>query len=363
METSMKKPATRLLSLDVMRGMTIAGMIVVNNAGGPQSYDYLRHSAWNGLTPCDLVFPFFLFIMGVTTYLSLSKNGFRMSWPVMRRVMWRAAMIILIGWALHWVELACKGEPLAFAKLRLTGVLPRIGLCFGIVSLMALCMSRKAMAWSAAALLAVYTVLVCCFNGYEADATNFNAVFDRLVVGEAHIYHKSPVDPEGLAGTLSAVAHTIIGFCCGATIKSRRPLADRILSLFTAGFLLMAGGFILTEWMPLNKRIWSPTFVLVTTGLAALLLAALVYIIDIRGKRGWSRFFESFGVNPLFLYVMSELIAVFVGRFGNKPAIYGGFLSVFPDPYVASAAYAVCFMLLTGAIAYPLYRRRIYIKL
>ena len=363
MEAAVTTKSKRLLSLDVMRGMTIVGMIVVNNAGGPQSYDYLRHSAWNGLTPCDLVFPFFLFIMGVTTYLSLSKSGFRMSAPVMRKILWRAAMIILIGWALHWIELLCKGTPWAFDRLRLTGVLPRIGLCFGIVSVMALCMSRRAMAWCAVALLAVYTILVCGFNGYAQDATNFNAVIDRFLIGEAHLYHKSPVDPEGLAGTISAVAHTIIGFCCGALIKSQKTLSERTVSLFVTGFLLMAGGFLLTEWMPLNKRIWSPTFVLVTAGLAAMLLATLIYFIDIEGKRSWSRFFENFGVNPLFLYVLSELLAIVISNIGCKPAIYAGLLSIFPDPYLASAAYAVGFMLLLGAVGYPLYRRHIYIKL
>lgn len=359
----MASKTARLLSLDVMRGITIVGMIVVNNAGGPMSYDSLRHSAWNGLTPCDLVFPFFLFIMGVTTYLSLSKSDFKASWPVIRKILWRACMIIFIGVALHWIELACKGAPWDFGRLRLTGVLPRIGLCFGIVSLMALCMSRRAMAWTAVVLLALYTVLVCACNGYVADETNFNAIVDRFLIGEAHLYHKSPIDPEGLAGTISAVAHTIIGFCCGALIKSRRPLADRTVTLFVAGFLLMAGGFLLMEWMPLNKRIWSPTFVLATTGLAALLLATLINVIDMRGKRSWSVFFESFGVNPLFLYVLSELMAIVMGRFGNKKAVYEGILSVCPDPYLASAAYAVAFMLVIGAIGYPLYRRRIYIKL
>ncbi len=353
----------RLLSLDVMRGMTFVGMIVVNNAGGPQSYESLRHSTWNGLTPCDLVFPFFLFIMGVTTFLSLSKSGFKASWPVIRKILWRAGMIVVIGWALHWFELACKGAPYDFGQLRLTGVLPRIGLCFGIVSLMSLCMSRRTMAWSAVVLLAVYTFLLCAFNGYMADETNFNAVIDRFLIGEQHLYHKSPIDPEGLAGTIPAVAHTIIGFCCGAMIKSRNPLADRTVVLFTCGFLLMASGFLLTEWLPLNKRIWSPTFVLVTTGLAALLLATLIYLTDMRRLRSWSVFFESFGVNPLFLYVLSELMAVVMSRFTYKKAVYESILSVCPDPYLASAIYAVAFMLIVGAVAYPLYRRHIYIKL
>lgn len=357
----MASKAGRLLSLDVMRGITIVGMIVVNNAG--QSYDSLRHSAWNGLTPCDLVFPFFLFIMGVTTYLSLSKTDFKASRAVVRKILWRAGMIILIGWAIHWVELACKGTPWDWGRLRLTGVLPRIGLCFGIVSLMALCMSRKAMAWSAVVLLAVYTALVCFFNGYEADESNFNSVIDRFLIGEAHLYHKSPVDPEGLAGTIAAVAHTIIGFCCGALVKSRKPLAERTVVVFATGFLLMAGGFLLVEWLPLNKRIWSPTFVLVTTGLAASLLATLIYIIDMRDCRSWSKFFESFGVNPLFLYVLSELMAIFMSSFGDKRAVHEAILALCPDPRLASALYAIAFMLIVGAIAYPLYRRRIYIKL
>ncbi len=353
----------RLLSLDVMRGITIVGMIVVNNAGGPLSYGSLRHSAWNGLTPCDLVFPFFLFIMGVTTYLSMSKAGFRPSAPLVGKILKRSILIILVGWALQWFGMVCKGNPWDFAHLRLSGVLPRIGLCFGIVSLMSVFMSRRAMAWTAVALLAVYTVLVCAFNGYACDASNFNAVFDRLVLGEGHIYHKSPVDPEGLAGTISAVAHTIIGFCCGAIVKSERPMAERTTALFAVGFALMASGFLLVEWMPLNKRIWSPTYVLVTTGLAAMLLAALIYVIDMRGRRRWSVFFESFGVNPLFLYVLSEILAVLMGRFGNKPAVYEVLLSLTGNPYVASAVYAVAFMLIVGAVGWPLYRRKIYIKL
>lgn len=353
----------RLLSLDVMRGMTIVGMIIVNNAGGPLSYDSLRHSAWNGLTPCDLVFPFFLFIMGVTTYLSLAKAGFALSGGAVRKVVVRAAMIIFIGWVLHWVELACDGEPLAFSRLRLTGVLPRIGLCFGIVALAGMVLRVRAMAWLAVALLTVYALMMALFNGYAQDATNFNSVIDRMILGADHLYRKSPVDPEGLAATISAVAHTIIGFCCGAVIKSKDELPLRILRLFLYGFLLMCAGFLLSEAFPINKRVWSPTFVLVTTGLAAMLLGALIYVVDMEGRKSWTRFFEAFGVNPLFLYVVSELLAIFMGAFGDKGAVYSGILSICPDPYAASAIYSVSFMLITGALAYPLYKKRIYLKL
>ena len=184
-----------------------------------------------------------------------------------------------------------------------------------------------------------------------------------FLLGENHLYHKSPVDPEGVAATISALAHTILGFCCGAVVRSRKTLADRTVRLFVIGFTLMAAGFMLSEWMPLNKRIWSPTFVLVTTGLASMLLATLLYFIDMQNHRRWSRFFESFGVNPLFLYVGSEILAIIISVLSCKPAIYAGFLTIFPDPYTASAAYAVSLMLLMGVIAYPLYTRRIYIKL
>lgn len=357
------RTGSRLLSLDVMRGMTIVGMIVVNNAGGPQSYDFLRHSVWNGLTPCDLVFPFFLFIMGVTTYLSLSKNNFAAGAATVRKILRRAVLIILIGWAIHWVELACKGNPLGFETLRLTGVLPRIGLCFGLTSLFALWLGPKRMPWIAGGLLVVYTVLVCAFNGYAQDETNFNAIVDRFLAGASHLYHKSPVDPEGIASTIPALAHTMIGFCCGAIIKSRSPLSERIARLSAVGFMILAAGFLLSEWLPLNKRIWSPTFALATAGLAALLLATLIYAIDMRDKRRWCTFFESFGVNPLFLYVLGELGSIAMSRSGAKKAVYECLSAWIPDPYVASAVYAVGFMLVLGAIGWPLYRRRIYIKI
>lgn len=355
--------SARLLSLDVMRGLTVAGMILVNNAGGPLSYDFLRHSEWNGLTPCDLVFPFFLFIMGVTTYLSLSKTDFRWSGSVARKIARRSVLIILIGWALTWISMALKGHALDFGQMRLTGVLPRIGLCFGLTSLLALRFRPATMAKIAAGLLAAYTVAVVTLNGYAPDAGNFNAVADRFILGEAHLYHKSPIDPEGLVSTVSALAHTIVGFCFGAIIKDRAPLPERCVRIFAIGFSLAAAGFLMSEWLPLNKRIWSPTFALVTCGLAAMLLATLIYIIDMRGQRRWSRFFEMFGINPLFLYVFSEVAAIAISASGIKPGIYSGLSAIIPDPYAASAAYSMLFLLVTAAVALPLYRRRIIIKL
>lgn len=362
MET--KTSDKRLTALDVMRGITIAGMIVVNNAGGPYSYDVLQHSEWNGLTPCDLVFPFFLFIMGITTYLSLAKSAFTPSWIMLKKILRRTVLILLICWALHWFDNVCSGRGfLDFGHLRLTGVLTRIALCYGIVSLLALYVSRKGMVWIAAILLTLYGALLLLFNGYINDLTNINTLIDRSILSEGHLYVKRPVDPEGLLGTIPAVTHTIIGFCCGALIKSRQPLADRLLRLAVVGVVLMLAGYLLTIWLPLNKRIWSPSYVLVSCGMASALLATLSYFIDMRGDGNWFTFFRAFGVNPLFLYVGSEVIAVILGSSGAKPAIYEAILSAVPDPYVASACFSIGLMLLMGAIAWPLYKKHIYIKI
>ena len=160
----------RLLSLDIMRGMTIVCMIIVNNAGGPHSYLHLEHSDWNGITVCDLVFPFFLFIMGITTYISMSRRNFARNASTIKKIVKRTMLIMIVGWAIHWFANGMSGKGwLNFGHLRLTGVLTRIALCYGIVSLMALYMSKRAMAWTAVVLLAVYGWLLLAFNGYVND--------------------------------------------------------------------------------------------------------------------------------------------------------------------------------------------------
>lgn len=354
----------RLTALDVMRGITIVGMIIVNNAGGSESYAALRHSDWNGLTPCDLVFPFFLFIMGITTYLSLAKNGFRAGSGTIRKILHRTLIILLICWGLHWFDNLCSGRGFFdFGHLRLTGVLTRIALCYCTVSLLALYISRRAMACIAAVLLALYGAALLIFNGYCNDLTNVNAIVDRALMSVDHLYTKRPVDPEGLLGTIPAIAHTIIGFCCGAMLRSDRPLAERLLALMVAATVMMTAAYLLSDIMPVNKRVWSPSYVLVSCGMAAALLATLSWFIDIKGYGRHFEFFRAFGINPLFLYVGSEALAVIIGSTGTKAAAYGAIASVVPDACLASAIYSVGLMLLMGIPAIALYRRKIYIKI
>jgi len=363
MKTAQNKSG-RLTALDVMRGITIVGMIIVNNAGGSESYAALRHSEWNGLTPCDLVFPFFLFIMGITTYLSLAKTGFRADSAGIRKILRRTVLILMICWALHWFDNICSGRaPLDFGQLRLTGVLTRIALCYCAVSLLALYTSRRTMVWIAAALLALYGGALLMFNGYVNDLTNVNALVDRTLMDVGHLYTKRPVDPEGLLGTVPAIAHTIIGFCCGALLRSDRPLGERLLQMMVTAVLLMVAGYILSALLPVNKRVWSPSYVFISCGMGAAMLATLSYFIDMRGKGRCFEFFRAFGVNPLFLYVGSEALAVVMGSTGAKAAVYAAIAAAVPDPKLASAIYSVGFMLLMAVPAIPLYRKKIYIKI
>lgn len=353
----------RLLSLDVLRGITVAGMILVNNAGGKLSYAPLQHSAWNGLTPCDLVFPFFLFIMGISTYISLSKFSFKVSPQVVTKILKRTFLILCIGWAIGWFDHVCEGDFLPFVHLRIPGVLQRIALCYCAVSFIALFMKHTFVPALIITLLAVYTYIIYTGNGYACDESNILSIIDRQLFGAAHLYLKSPIDPEGFASTLSAAAHTLIGFYCGSLIVKTHQVEKKVLQLFLTGFILMSIGFLLADALPLNKRIWSPTFVLVTCGLASMLLATLMYFIDIRDKRRWCRFFVVFGVNPLFLYVLSEILGIIMGSTGWRTAVYAAIHSVIPDAYMASALYAICFTLLMSGTGYLLYRKKIYIKL
>ena len=371
------KLSKRLLSLDVLRGITVAGMILVNNAGGPQSYASLQHSAWNGLTPCDLVFPFFLFIMGISTYIALRKFfimgistyialrkfQFQPSAAVWRKILRRTVLIFLIGVAIHWFDQICGGEFFAFDTLRITGVLQRIALCYCVVSLLALYLRPRQLGWTAGIILVAYAALLMLGGGYVNDENNVLVVADRALLGTGHLYAKMPVDPEGIVSTLPAIAHTLIGFLCGRLIMEADTLNRKIIGLFVTGFLLMAVGFLLTEALPLNKRVWSPSYTLVTCGLAASLQAALMYFIDGQGKKNWCRFFEVFGVNPLFLYVLSEVVAIVLGATEAKPVIYGGIHAVVTDPYLASAIYSLLFVAVMGAAGYPLYKKKIYIKI
>ena len=355
----------RLISLDVLRGLTVALMITVNNGGGKMIYSTLEHSKWNGMTPCDLVFPFFLFIMGISTFLSFKKSNFTWSKTTARKIAKRTILIFLIGLILNWFGLLLSGKGLDFEHLRIWGVMQRIALCYLAVSIFALSFKHKYIPITIVVLLAIYSAILILGNGYAYDSNlNILSKVDINIFGYEHLYHKSPVDPEGLLSTIPAIAHTMIGFYCGKLMASARDTEDKVMKFMIAGGILVIIGYLVSFGLPLNKRIWSPSYVCMTCGLAAICQGLLMYYIDIKGiAKEKLNMALIFGTNPLFLYVVSELVGIIFGATGLKIGIYNGISTVVINPYMASLVYAILFMLLNALMGYPLWKKHIFIKL
>lgn len=381
-----KTKPKRLLALDIMRGITIAGMLLVNNPGSWGSiYAPLRHAEWHGLTPTDLVFPFFMFIMGVSTWFSLKKYNFEFSAASLRKVLRRTVVIFAIGLGIAWLAKVLYGihgdRPIwdimtDFSHIRVLGVMPRLALCYCAASILAMLLRRKALALTTGALLVLYSILLIAGNGFEFSADNIICRIDHAVLGENHMYGDTvggqylKFDPEGLLSTLPSIAHVLIGFLCGGLITGTTDNMRRTNSLFIVGAVLTFAGLLLSYGIPVNKKIWSPTFVLTTCGLASTLLALLITVIDIKGYRSWSRFFEAFGINPLFMYCYGTVFAVLLGaiHIGEKSIhsiLYNDALMPLcaGNATLASLLYAIFVVVAVWLVGLILYKKKIYIKI
>ena len=351
-----------------MRGLTVALMILVNN-GGEHNYSFLEHSKWNGLTPCDLVFPFFLFMVGMSTFISLKKTEFKPSAHVYRKIAKRTILLFLIGLGINWFDMICNGDALDFAHLRIWAVLQRIAICYGVVALLAITLNHRYFIHTIIGLLVVYMGILVFGNGYAYDAsTNILAQVDRSIFGINHLYQRSPVDPEGLLSTIPSIAHTMIGFlCCKYISVAGQTVDSKIKVLKVAGLVMVALGFGLSLiGFGINKRIWSPSYVFVTCGFASWILGILLQFIDNKPSckdNILTKGLLAFGMNPLFLYVMSEALAILFGSFDIKAEIFIGIQSVISDKYVASLTYALFFVAIHAAMGIWMYHRKIFIKL
>lgn len=387
METKSNK---RLLSLDILRGITIAGMILVNNPGS-WNYVYapLQHASWNGLTPTDLIFPFFMLIMGVSTFIALRKFNFEPSKPLLRKIAKRTLLIFLTGVALSWFAVSLRtyhslaAEGLGFferwgramtnfEKIRILGVMQRLALSYGITSLIVVFVKHRYIPHIIGVTLVGYILLVYFGNGYATEGYNLLAVTDQSILGLNHMYVEYGVDPEGILSTIPCIAHVLIGFYIGKILIEKKDNDQRMLQLFIIGTVFTFLGLLLDYGFPINKKIWTSTFVLSSCGMGILFLALLIYIIDVKGYKKWTSFFEVFGVNPLFIYVLAGVVAITLGgiRFdyaGEKVSAKGYFYSQILQPifgnYVGSLVFALLFVGLLWAVGYVLYKKRIYIKL
>ena len=395
--TNFTKTSSRLLSLDVLRGITIAGMIMVNNPGSWGSiYTPLEHAQWNGLTPTDLVFPFFMFIMGVSMYLSYKKFDFKLSGETFTKLLRRSVLLFLIGLAIGWFSLFCRGlnglraedmslvdkilqSANSFEHLRILGVLQRLALVSFFGSFIVLSVKPKRIPWLIGFILLFYWILMAVTGSYAENDSSLVSIIDNAVLGVKHMYtdnlpdgSKVVFDPEGLLSTLPCIAHVLLGFLAGKLISESKDNNQRIQKLFIFGTIIMFIGFLLNYGFPINKKIWSSSFVLATCGLASLLLALLLWIIDVKGKKKWSIFFESFGVNPMFIYVVAGILSILLGNIGFtyfaewfslKGFVYTQWLSPVFGDYLGSLVFALSFVTINWFIGHILYKKKIYIKL
>ena len=367
----------RLLSLDVFRGITVAGMLLVNNPGSwSHVYDPLEHAKWHGWTPTDLIFPFFLFIVGVAMAFSfggqLERGAARGA--LMRKAAKRSAILFALGLALA----AFPYYTLDLAQLRIPGVLQRIGLCFLLASGLVLFTGPRAQGVATAVLLLGYwaVMMLVPVPGFGAGDLspegNVAAWVDRSVLGTDHLWASAKTwDPEGLLSTLPAVATVLLGVFAGRWICGERTPAERAVGMFLAGNALVVLGLAWGQVFPINKNLWTSSYVVLTAGLALHFLATCYWLVDVRGWRRPARPFVLFGVNAIAAFFLSGIFArvlnlVKVGG-GAEPValktwIYETAFASWLPPLNASLAFALCFVALWTGIMAGFYRRGIFIK-
>lgn len=364
----------RFLSLDVFRGATVFLMIVVNNPceWGVQ-YGPLQHAPWHGFTLTDLVFPSFLFAVGNAMAFVMGKyeqNGDGFFW---KKVLKRSLLIFLIGLGLNWFPFYNfgTGEFISFSSLRFFGVLQRIAFCYLIAAVIIhYVKSKRAIVYASIVILFGYWMIVWLLGSGDpySIAGFIGNKWDLALVGPIHVYQGEgmPFDPEGLLSTLPAVVNVLIGYLIGVFVTTKTVSYEVIAKLLIAGTLLILAGLTWDLFFPINKKIWTSSFVLLTAGICTSALAVLSYFIELGQSGKWTYFFVVFGKNPLFIYVCSWILAVLFwllqpGGKAIQSWIYNGYKLIMSAP-LASLFYAVTFTLINWLIGYYLDQKKLYIR-
>lgn len=374
-KSATRELGSRFTAIDVMRGLTLALMIVVNlQIGEGKSYTQLLHASWDGLTLTDLVFPTFMFVVGTSLSFTLEKYQALGDAVLLRKVLTRTALISLCGYLLYWFPffgVDATGhlglDPISHT--RIFGVLQRIALGYGAAALIVRYGGRAgAIAFGVVSLL-VYWWLMHSFGDYSL-AGNAAIRLDKFVLGEPHMYHGEGVafDPEGILSTLPAIVNVLAGYLAGRFVRDRGTNAGTIARLLLVG----AACVLLALWwngaFPINKKLWTSSYVLCTVGIDLGVLAALVYLLPQGQSRGWTYFFEVFGRNTLVIYLLSEAMEklLHMARVGPESFldwVYSNGFASWAGDKAGSLLYAVAYMLCCWAVAYAMDRKRIYVRL
>jgi predicted acyltransferase len=369
--------SSRLMSLDLFRGATIAGMILVNNAGDePSSYWPLKHAEWNGWTPTDLVFPFFLFVVGVAMAFSFSSRLQRgeSRQHLVRHVLWRGLLLFALGLFLNGFP-----DQYQLASWRVYGVLQRIAICYVISAI--LCLYADWRGW--------ILTIVACLVGYwilmrfvpvpgggvpthdipllDPDR-NLAAWLDRKLLA-GHLYDGTR-DPEGVLSTIPALATSLLGLLTGQWLRSARSAGSKALGMALFGVTGVVAGKILDLGFPINKKLWTSSYVIFTAGLALLCLALCYWVVDIRQWRAlWTKAFLVFGMNAIAAYVFAEMMSHLldhihvVGGLSWQEFIYQRVFVAVASPVNASLLYALAYVLVCWTAMWVLYRKNIFLKI
>ncbi len=372
----------RFISLDAFRGLTIALMILVNTPGSwSHVYAPLRHAPWSGCTLTDLVFPFFLFIVGVAMAFSFRKFDYQLTGPAVKKIIWRMVTIFMIGILLNAFPFIRQDWD--YSHFRIMGVLQRIALAYGFAALLCLWLSQKKQ-WYVGGGILVFYWLIMWIGGSSPEpfslVNNFATKFDLAILGDNHVYHgyrdaageRVAFDPEGLFSTLPAIVTAMLGYQIGSLIQSAKNQKDNLKRLLIVGGALVAVGWVWGLFFPINKPIWTSSYVLYTGGLATLFLTLCIWVIDIKGYKRLAWPFVIFGANSIFVFAASGLWVKTIVRvkYTLNEETVNAYTYLYKTVFVPLAGnlhgsflFALTHILMWWLILYWLDRKKIYIKI
>ncbi len=370
-------PNQRFTALDVFRGMTVCFMIIVNTPGnGDTSFAPLQHAHWHGFTPTDLVFPSFMFAVGNAMSFAMKKWVNMSNAAVLGKIFKRTIIIFLLGYLMYWFPFVHwnVNSQLAFNPMdhtRIMGVLQRIALGYCAAAMMIHYLKLSTVIRLSLSFLFIYWLVLLVFKGSDDPydmLTNAGSRLDLWLFGSNHLYHGEGVafDPEGLLSTLPAIANVTFGYVAGKWIQEKGKSYEGLVKLLLAGVTLIFLALCWNNFHPVNKKLWTGSYVFLTVGIDCILLSALIYVIDFLQLKRFTYFFEVFGKNPLFIYLLSELGATLLWfiPIGDRPLYSWLFENVFSHTgmYLGSFLFAISFMLVCWTVGYLLDKKKIYVR-
>jgi predicted acyltransferase len=369
------KTKERLISLDVFRGVTIALMIMVNQPGSWKfKYNQMRHAQWHGCTLTDLIFPFFLVIIGVACWYAFQKYEQRLTLGLVKKIVRRAFLIFIIGIFLNFFKEWISLGQVNLSTLRITGVLQRIAVCYAIGTILCIALKPNQVLITSFGILVLYWVIVSSASGPDPFIAKNSIVgkIDILLLGENHLRKGYPIDTAGLFASLPATVHVIWGYLLGMIIYKSNDQKKLILKMFLLGISAILISQVWNYVFPINKTLWTSSYVMYTSGWAIITFAFLIWIIDVRKKIKYFTPFLAFGVNSLFAYIFAELCASFFSGFlrfpfeGNlvsfKSFMFNFIFSPILGEMNGSLFYSVFIMLFYWSILWFMHKKKIYVK-